>query len=139
MDFDVEMRDAELSDADSLASTAESEPQDEYEVETILFEDEDNGDYLVKWAGYPENRATWEGPESFHNLSETMEDWKQIKREISQGLRDPLILINGKKSKRGSGETKSVDGETARSRERKGTKGSRVSKDPIPIYRGFPL
>ncbi|KAJ5290660.1 uncharacterized protein N7443_010913 [Penicillium atrosanguineum] len=92
MNFDMERRDAELSDADSLASTAESEQQEEYEVETILFEDEDNGVYLVKWAGYPENRATWEGPESFQNLNETMKDWKQTKRDIRQGLRDPFDI-----------------------------------------------
>lgn len=76
----------ELSEPDSLASTAESEPQEEYEVEAILAENEERGEYLVKWAGYPNHRATWEGPESFDNLDETMEDWKQAKREISQGL-----------------------------------------------------
>lgn len=77
----------ELSEPDSLASTAESEPQEEYEVEAILAENEERGEYLVKWAGYPHHRATWEGPESFDNLDETMEDWKQAKREIAQGLR----------------------------------------------------
>ncbi|KAJ5670767.1 Chromo domain protein Chp1p [Penicillium maclennaniae] len=93
MEFETEMRDAELSDADdSLASTVESEPQDEYEVETILFEDEDSGLYLIKWAGYPEHRATWEGPESFKHVVEVMNDWKQAKREIRQGLRDPFDI-----------------------------------------------
>ena len=56
-------------------------------MEAILAENEEKGEYLVKWAGYPDHRATWEGPESFDNLDETMEDWKQTKREISLGLR----------------------------------------------------
>ncbi|KAJ5211502.1 uncharacterized protein N7498_003148 [Penicillium cinerascens] len=85
------MEDAgELSEPDSLVSTAESEPQEEYEVEAILAENEERGEYLVKWAGYPNHRATWEGPESFDNLDDTMKDWKQTKWEISEGLRSPF-------------------------------------------------
>ncbi|QSS50215.1 chromo domain-containing protein [Histoplasma capsulatum var. duboisii H88] len=51
----------------SITSTVGSEPQSEYEVETILAQKSfPNGDaYLVKWAGYPLERATWEPEDSF--------------------------------------------------------------------------
>lgn len=90
MDSDTVMRDGDLSETDSLASTAASEEKDSYEVETILYEK--NGDYLVKWAGYPEHRATWEGPDSFDNLDETMRDWQQTKRQIRLGLQVPFNI-----------------------------------------------
>lgn len=51
----------------SITSTVGSEPQSEYEVESILAQKSfPNGDaYLVKWAGYPLERATWEPEDSF--------------------------------------------------------------------------
>lgn len=46
------------SDSVSITSTVASEPQEEYEVETILAEEEgDDGiNYLIKWEGYPLHR-----------------------------------------------------------------------------------
>ena len=46
------------SDSVSITSTVASEPQEEYEVETILAEEEgdDEINYLIKWEGYPLHR-----------------------------------------------------------------------------------
>ena len=46
------------SDSVSITSTVASEPQEEYEVEAILAEEEgDDGiNYLIKWEGYPLHR-----------------------------------------------------------------------------------
>ena len=46
------------SDSVSITSTVASEPQEEYEVETILAEEEgDDGiNCLIKWEGYPLHR-----------------------------------------------------------------------------------
>ncbi|OAX82881.1 hypothetical protein ACJ72_02763 [Emergomyces africanus] len=51
----------------SITSTACSTPQSEYEVEAIIAQKSfPSGEaYLVKWAGYPLERATWEPEESF--------------------------------------------------------------------------
>jgi len=99
MASDMEMEDADkMSEPDSLASTAESEPQEVYEVESILFEDEEDEQYLVKWAGYPLNRATWEVPEDFGGFEEygfgleVFKTWRQEKREIERGLRPPFNI-----------------------------------------------
>ncbi|KAL2815640.1 hypothetical protein BDW59DRAFT_15228 [Aspergillus cavernicola] len=70
----------------SLTSTVESEQQSEYEVETILAEHEwpEETRYLVQWAGYPEDRSTWEPAEVFvHDL--TLLEWKEKKRQIAEG------------------------------------------------------
>ncbi|EEH43475.2 uncharacterized protein PADG_08400 [Paracoccidioides brasiliensis Pb18] len=62
----------------SLISTGASEPQDEYEVETILAQkDFSTGKaYLVKWADYPLERATWEPEDSFCD-PRTLTEWRQ--------------------------------------------------------------
>ncbi|EEH37676.2 hypothetical protein PAAG_08094 [Paracoccidioides lutzii Pb01] len=67
----------------SLISTCASEPQDEYEVETILAQkDFSTGKaYLVKWADYPLERATWEPKDSFCDPT-TLTEWRQ---KISRG------------------------------------------------------
>lgn len=75
----------------SLTSTAESVFQDEYEVETIHAQDIINGQkvYLVKWKGYEDLRCTWEPRDSF-NTKEILQEWKNKKRQIKRGTREPF-------------------------------------------------
>lgn len=88
---------ATLSEDDSisLTSTAPSEPQEEYAVETVLAERETDGvtQYLVKWEGYPEERCTWEPATSFQSL-DTLSDWDKKKLRIEQGLEAPCDVDN---------------------------------------------
>ncbi|KAF7178436.1 hypothetical protein CNMCM7691_007132 [Aspergillus felis] len=85
-----------MSDDDdiSITSTAPSEQESEYEVETILAELEfDDGiKYLVKWANYPIERCTWEPPESFC-YEETLIDWNKKKKAIAEGKRPAFDLV----------------------------------------------
>ncbi|EAW23536.1 putative Chromo domain protein Chp1p [Aspergillus fischeri NRRL 181] len=78
----------------SITSTAPSEQESEYEVETILAELEfDDGiKYLVKWANYPIERCTWEPPESFCN-EQTLIDWNKKKKAIAEGKRPAFDLV----------------------------------------------
>jgi chromo domain-containing protein 1 len=74
-----------------VTSTVLSEEQSEYEVDTILAED-NSGDetyYLVKWLGYPEERCTWEPADSF-STEETLRDWAAKKRSIADGKLTPF-------------------------------------------------
>lgn len=75
----------------SLTSTAESVFQEEYEVETIHAQDIINGQkvYLVKWKGYEDLRCTWEPRDSF-NTREILLEWKNKKRQIKRGTRQPF-------------------------------------------------
>ncbi|EAW08490.1 putative Chromo domain protein Chp1p [Aspergillus clavatus NRRL 1] len=79
-----------MSDEDdiSITSTAPSEQESEYEVETILTELEfDDGiKYLVKWANYPIERCTWEPADSFC-ADQTLIDWNKKKKAIAEGKR----------------------------------------------------
>jgi chromo domain-containing protein 1 len=70
----------------SLTSTVESEQQSEYDVETILAEEEfpDGMRFLVRWLGYSLDRCTWEPAGSF-NFGETLQDWELKKQLISEG------------------------------------------------------
>ncbi|EDN09833.1 predicted protein [Histoplasma mississippiense (nom. inval.)] len=72
----------------SITSTVGSEPQSEYEVESILAQKSfPNGDvYLVKWAGYPLERATWEPEDSFCDPNILLA-WK---RKIASGDHESL-------------------------------------------------
>ena len=36
--------------------------------------------YLVKWAGYPIEEATWEPEDSFSNNGDTLDTYKQHKK-----------------------------------------------------------
>jgi len=49
--------------------------------------------YLVKWAGYPIERATWEPAESFFN-DETFMDWKREKKAIAEGRQPEFDLVS---------------------------------------------
>ncbi|KAL1952486.1 hypothetical protein VTO42DRAFT_5192 [Malbranchea cinnamomea] len=85
-----------VSDDDSISitSTIPSESQDEYEVEGVLAESKLNDGtdkvyYLVKWAGYPIERSTWEPEESFCD-PRTLEDWRAKKEAIAQNREKPF-------------------------------------------------
>lgn len=85
---------ADDDDDVSVTSTLLSEQESEYEVETILTEQvlgDNKTYYLVKWAGYPIARCTWEPVESFYN-KETFADWDRKKKEIAAGERRPFDL-----------------------------------------------
>jgi chromo domain-containing protein 1 len=76
----------EEGDDISLTSSILSEDKDEYEVETILAELKfsEGLRYLVKWAGYPEERCTWEPARSFRD-QQTLRDWKKKRAAIARG------------------------------------------------------
>lgn len=89
------MQDAgNLSDADSLASTAPSEQASEYDVEEILSEriSEESGkkEFLLKWAEYPIHRATWESAAMFVKMDDALLKWNEKKRKIKAGLEQPF-------------------------------------------------
>ncbi|EKV09821.1 hypothetical protein PDIP_63150 [Penicillium digitatum Pd1] len=86
-----------IGDADSLASTAESEAEAEYLVNDIhaerrLYVDPDSEDdegiyvtqYLVEWTGYSMDRCSWEPREMFSS-EETLNGWEEKKRQILEG------------------------------------------------------
>ncbi|PGH06022.1 hypothetical protein GX51_02613 [Blastomyces parvus] len=62
----------------SVTSTVGSEPRSEYDVECILAQKTlSTGDaYLVKWGGYPLERATWEPEGSFCDPT-TLLEWRK--------------------------------------------------------------
>ncbi|KAJ5529497.1 hypothetical protein N7527_002890 [Penicillium freii] len=79
-----------IGDADSLASTAESEAEAEYVVNDIHAErrfyvepdsEDDEGvfitKYLVEWDGYSWDRCSWEPKEMFTSSPFDLEDWEQ--------------------------------------------------------------
>jgi chromo domain-containing protein 1 len=77
-------------DSISITSTVDSEKQDEYVVEAIIAERENDGErqYLVRWEGYPDERCTWEPRSSFQNEN-TLLDWEAQKSRVSRGLAEP--------------------------------------------------
>ncbi|KAJ5676075.1 hypothetical protein N7462_008972 [Penicillium macrosclerotiorum] len=101
MTSNTEIEDADnVSDSDSLASTADSEMQSEYEVETILAEEVTANTreirYLVKWAGYPLHRASLEPAENFDS-DITLVEWEKKKCNIQAGNETAFDLINWKR------------------------------------------
>lgn len=88
------MRDVDDDDI-SVTSTVPSEQESEYEVETILAErtQDDQPMYLVKWAGYSIERATWEPAESFFN-DESFLDWKWKRKAIAEGKQPEFDLVS---------------------------------------------
>lgn len=81
---------------DSLASSVESDQDEDnsYYVETIYMERvfEGQPQYLVKWAEYPAERATWETVDMFDDEEETLEDWERKKKDIASGKQQPFDL-----------------------------------------------
>ncbi|KAK4505045.1 hypothetical protein PRZ48_003008 [Zasmidium cellare] len=82
------------SDEDSIAtqSTAESEALEEYGVDRILLEKEDEEgvtNYLIKWEGYPLGRSSWEPANSILDES-IIEHWEEEKRRIRRGEAEPF-------------------------------------------------
>lgn len=82
---------SEMTDDDSISitSTAASVKMDEYVVEGIIAERDDDGimEYLVRWEGYPDERCTWETRSNFQE--DTMLDWETQKMRVSRGYAQP--------------------------------------------------
>jgi chromo domain-containing protein 1 len=81
-------------DAISITSTQSDHygSTEEFEVEAVLAEKTKNGKklYLLSWAGYPEEKSTWE-PEK--NISkEILQQWKQKKKRQAQNLEEPFSV-----------------------------------------------
>jgi chromo domain-containing protein 1 len=81
---------------DSLASSVDSDQDEDksYYVETIYMERvfEGQTQYLVKWAEYPAERATWEPVDMFDDEEGTLEDWERKKKDIASGKQQPFDL-----------------------------------------------
>lgn len=85
------------SEEDSVRTdtTAESEPEEDYQVERILLEHEGRRDnegqkeYLIKWQNYPLHRATWE-PEQHIDSPSILIDWVKQKAHIQAGKAEPF-------------------------------------------------
>lgn len=86
--------DADSDDSISLTSTvfSEDDPDNTYIVENILaerwFAEEERTKYLVKWEGYPIERASWEPIEMFDDKN-TINEWKAIKQRHENGNSSP--------------------------------------------------
>ena len=78
-------------DSISITSTVPSEPQEEYALDGILAERDNEGEreYLVKWHGYSDLRSTWEAEENFRN-DMTIPEWEKLKLRIVQGIEAPF-------------------------------------------------
>ncbi|EME48149.1 hypothetical protein DOTSEDRAFT_21857 [Dothistroma septosporum NZE10] len=85
----------EDSDNDSIRtdSTAPSEPRDDYPVERILCEqwnaEDECPEYLIKWEGYPLERANYEPASNFVGDA-ILPEWEDRKVRIEQGLERPF-------------------------------------------------
>lgn len=83
---------SEMTDDDSISitSTLASDQYEEYVVEGIIAERDNDGimEYLVRWEGYPDERCTWEPRSSFQDES-TMLDWETQKMRVSRGYAQP--------------------------------------------------
>lgn len=86
--------DADSDDSISLTSTvfSEDDPDNTYIVENILaerwFSEEERTKYLVKWEGYPMERASWEPIEMFDDKN-TINEWKALKLRHESGNPPP--------------------------------------------------
>lgn len=86
--------DADSDDSISLTSTviSEDDPDNTYIVENILaerwFSEEERTKYLVKWEGYPIERASWEPIEMFDDKN-TINEWKAVKQRREAGASSP--------------------------------------------------
>ena len=75
----------------SVTSTAASEEREEYLVDRIVGERENEGttEYLVMWEGYPDYRCTWE-PENNFNDGVILPTWNHTKLRVKRGLEQPF-------------------------------------------------
>lgn len=130
---------ADLSDVDSLASTAPSEQGSEYEVEEILAErvSKRTGKkkFLLKWAGYPIYRATWEPAEMFLQMDDALLRWDEKRQRVRAGTERPFDLEAWKKA------LKDRERETQRRKEaRRQKRAERAArKEAKPLRSNSPL
>lgn len=94
MASDTEMAESDtVSEVDSLASTAPSEPQSEYDVEEILYEreaeDGSGHEFLVKWTDYELHRAEFVISEDL-DAPDILRQWEEKKQSVAQGLASPF-------------------------------------------------
>ena len=82
---------SEISDDDSisLTSTVASVQKEEYLIEGIIAERDNNGimEYLARWEGYPDERCTWEVREHFTDI--TLLEWETQKMRVARGYAQP--------------------------------------------------
>lgn len=80
---------SESDDDISVTSTVPSELQDEYVVEGIIAERDNDGtmEYLARWEGYPDERCTWEIRSHFTET--TLLDWETQKMRVARGYAKP--------------------------------------------------
>ena len=78
-------------DGVSVTSTAASEQREEYLVDRIVGERENEGvkEYFVMWEGYPDHRCTWE-PETNFNDGVIIPTWEHTKMRVKRRLEEPF-------------------------------------------------
>ncbi|RYP57858.1 hypothetical protein DL769_009235 [Monosporascus sp. CRB-8-3] len=86
----------DTADDDDISITStDYGPEDDFEVEELLFERENPDvpgglEFLIKWAGYPIDQCTWEPR---HHLGDGVyEGWEETKAEIKAGRREPFDI-----------------------------------------------
>ena len=120
------------SDLDSISvtSTVPSEPQEEYALDGILAERDNEGEreYLVKWHGYSDLRSTWEAEENFRN-DMTIPEWEKRKLRIVQGTEAPFDVAE--LESRIESENAEIENRKARRRAKRKKLGIRAAvKEP---------
>lgn len=117
-------------DSVSITSTAPSEVREEYPVERILHEEEQDGEkhYLIYWADYSIERATLERRENIDQV--TIDEWNTTKMRIDRGLEKPFDIEAWKARQREIG--RATENRRWRRREKRKRLGIEVSPSPSP-------
>lgn len=76
-------------DSISITSTVPSVKKEEYFIEGIIAERDNDGitEYLARWEGYPDERCTWEIRSHFTDV--TLLDWETQKMRVARGRAEP--------------------------------------------------
>ncbi|KAJ5305915.1 hypothetical protein N7508_004930 [Penicillium antarcticum] len=101
MSSHAEMNSTPDNDPDEVSSSVDSDQDEDksYVVETIWAERVTGGltEYLIKWEGYPAERATWEPVEMFDDEAATLKDWDDKKKLIESGHHEPFNIKSWEK------------------------------------------